>query len=418
MSKQRCLLLLFTTCITLALVALFASQTGYLPQPQSFTKVIDSLKGETKAPSNATTSATPHKPSHNLTDDLDVDADPTTQLLEQDPKGKFTLIAPGIILGYDRTDVTSPDDTHMLRLEGDGNLVLHRRGLGEKSRRLWWTGTGNFQPRFRYVMKFDEDGIVRIAALIKNNGKVDERVVWHSNFLPQCANATMPTDSPPRLMISNTGEIAIRGRCTLFAPPTSVGNMALLISGLYRTNNKTCESHMKHIVKNPAVKSADIFIHFLYEPHMVNDKVTPEVIEKDIRRCYGPNLRDLVFRPVAEVHEPFPGEVISTCGNKLHRLQSQLKTVAVGAERWWNYTIANGVKYDTVMRIRADHEWYGDRKPKFRDVDELAGNEIVLPDNWHNEGLKYWYCPTPFGEVNVGTLLCFLLNPRISLIWL
>jgi hypothetical protein len=208
----------------------------------------------------------------------------------------------------------------------------------------------------------------------------------------------------------SNGEVVIHGRCALFTPsPKSTGKLAILVSGLYRTNALTCNTHIQYLAENPAAESVDIFAYVLYEPGDIHDDVTIDTIEADIRQCYGPFLRTLTLKSVDELSEEFPGELMPRCGSKLNRLHMQLKTLYLGGKEWWDWAVAQGIKHHTVLRIRTDHEFFGDTLPSFKPVDELKGNELVLAPIAGGAPVplvRHWFCSNPFGRMDVGVYFC------------
>lgn len=331
----------------------------------------------------------------------------------------YISFPPGVLLGAEvRREIASPDRSYLFELEDDGNIALYRNiswDGGNNKHLMWSFGTGNIEKNVENIMRLSDDGTVSVIGLIKHEvNHVDERLLWHSNLLPDCKAPKNPPapDSVPSFNITSKGEIIINGRCKLFTPPAqSAGKLALLVSGLYRTNRMTCKSHVDYIAKNPAAESVDIFVYVLYEDWDAHDGESAKKLEDEIRACYGPNLRTLTVKSVPEVSEQYPGAIPSRCGQKLNRLQSQLKTLHLGGMEWWNWSVKKGVKHDTVLRIRTDHEFFGDTLPKFKPLDQLKGNELVMPPIVAGGSgapfprFRHWFCSNPFGGMDVG--MCF-----------
>jgi hypothetical protein len=180
--------------------------------------------------------------------------------------------------------------------------------------------------------------------------------------------------------------------------------MALLISGLYRTNAHVCESHVEYLAKNPDAESVDIFVYALYEEKDIKLEITPADLETAIRKCYGRYLKKVTVKFVDDVAEKFPGEVDVNCG-RLHRLQSQLKTLYLSGLEWWEFSVTQGIQYDSVLRIRTDHEFHGGDKPKFKAVADMKGNELMMTPIAGGvpvPTVKHWFCSNPHGRMDIG----------------
>lgn len=355
---------------------------------------------------------------NNASHNYNPDYDPTTSNHKTgDSKGPGHKLAPGVILNQSKREVTASDASHSLRLEDDGNIALYRTfGRSNNNidtRLLWSLGTGSNEKKPQHVLRLSEDGVLEAVAQFKRDGHIQEQMLWHSNLIPECKTPATPASpaKPPSLRLTSEGEVHIEGRCKVFAPPpsNSAGKLALLVSGLYRTNALVCKTHIQFLAKHPAAESVDIFAYMLYEPHDIHDDVTVESIEAGIRECYAPYLRTLTLKLADNVTEPFTGESPPQCaahknGEHLNRLQSQLKTLYLGGMEWWNWAAKQGVKHDTVLRVRTDHEFFGSSLPKLKSAAELKGNELVIPPIMARDERAFWHwtCGNPFGGVDAG----------------
>jgi hypothetical protein len=188
--------------------------------------------------------------------------------------------------------------------------------------------------------------------------------------------------------------------------------MAVLISGLYRTNEHVCRSHVDYIAKNPSAEIVDIFAYILIEDGDLSEERTFETIENGIRECYGHYLKKLTLKARADVEEDFPDKVDDNC-SRMHRLHSQLKTLYMGGLDWWQWSVTNGIKHDTVLRIRTDHEFHGRDKPVFKPVGQLKGNELVLAPIAGGSPVPYaqhWFCSNPYGGMDIGETFSAPMN--------
>ena len=323
----------------------------------------------------------------------------------------------GDILGGHRREIHSPNGAYFLRLEDNGNLVLHHNlNLINGTQRLWTLSTGNIEKGFERVARLSNESVLSVFSQEKKkhtekNGtvrhRVEEQLIWHSNLLDGCARAKVPRGGrAPALTLSSRGELSINGRCSLYTPPPpSAGKMALLVTGLYRTVQKNCENHVKYIVKNPHMEHVDVYAYMLYEPKNLEGNVTVDMLKHKVKECYGSHLADLVIRPVAEVEETYKGEPIELCGKRISRLQSQLKTLYLAGMTWWRISMTKGLRYDTVMRIRPDQQFFGDSMPFFKAANDLSSTELVMPPILAVEGTPrsfHWFCSDPFGDATMG----------------
>jgi hypothetical protein len=228
----------------------------------------------------------------------------------------------------------------------NANLVLSRAGGVDVNRDLWWTGGGRLgREEWNIVneVKIDLTGNLTVERTSHDGKKVN--VDWHSNLLLQCAapdiddwQMKLSTGKRPALRLWNSGRLSIAGRCTIYEPPSheTQSDLALIVSGLFRTLNKTCHQHVEKIAQHPRFKSVDVFVYALYEKHNLKTHTVKE-IESDIRMCYGSHLQTINLLPVESVSEPFAGKINPHCGKKLNRLQSQLKTLFLSGQAWQNW---------------------------------------------------------------------------------
>uniref|UniRef100_L2FR27 Bulb-type lectin domain-containing protein n=1 Tax=Colletotrichum fructicola (strain Nara gc5) TaxID=1213859 RepID=L2FR27_COLFN len=316
----------------------------------------------------------------------------------------------GVLLSAGSPVFTSPNGRYSLVLQPDGDLVLSHNDLDGSAHALWWTDTGDKHSGGRTVIVEKKGGHVRMVvnAMLKNTWVT----VWHSDLLTMCKNQAAPEGGAlvkkggarGSLELSNDGKLTLAGACDLRIPPDhreKSRSLAVIVAGLYRTNHVTCKTHMEHLVDgHPSFTKIDVFAYMLYEPADVDvHGRTKESIEAELRACYGTHLRSVDVVPVAEAEVEYPGgeaAMLLPCGDRLRRLNNQLRTVSLAAQRWWAWTVANGFTHDTVMRIRPDTSFWA--RPGFKSLEEL-GDALVLP---HPKGEHYFYCARMKGSVGVG----------------
>jgi hypothetical protein len=320
--------------------------------------------------------------------------------------------ADGVILSNKQTNISSPNGIYTLSLTPNANLVLSRAGGVDVNRDLWWTGGGRLgREEWNIVneVKIDMTGnlTVQRTSFPEENTKIN----WHSNLLSQCAEPgidewrmKLATGQRPALRLYNSGELSIAGRCTIYKPLShdTRSDLALIVSGLLRTLNTTCHQHVEKIAQHPRFKSADVFVYALYEKENLANGMTVEKIESDIRMCYGRHLQTINLLPVEAVTESFSGKINPHCGDKLHRLQSQLKTLFLSGQAWQNWTIQTGKMHDMVMRIRTDNNFWGEEHLGIESVADLGQNTLVVP-HLMADRLDQFYCPSPDGHYHIGT---------------
>ncbi|KAH0427351.1 hypothetical protein CcaCcLH18_09734 [Colletotrichum camelliae] len=320
----------------------------------------------------------------------------------------------GVLLSAGSPVFTSPNGRYSLVLQPDGDLVLSHNDLDGSAHALWWTDTGDKHSGGRTVTVEKKDGHVRLVvnAMLKNTWVT----VWHSDLLTMCKNAAADVEGGAlvkksggggargHLELSNDGKLTLAGACDLRIPPDhreKSRSLAVIVAGLYRTNHVTCKTHMEHLVDgHPSFTKIDVFAYMLYEPADTDvHGRTKESIEAELRACYGTHLRSVDVVPVAEAEVEYPGgeaAMLLPCGDRLRRLNNQLRTVSLAAQRWWAWTVANGFTHDTVMRIRPDTSFWA--RPGFKSLEDL-GDALVLP---HPKGEHYFYCARMKGSVGVG----------------
>ncbi|KAF6818310.1 hypothetical protein CSOJ01_01951 [Colletotrichum sojae] len=314
----------------------------------------------------------------------------------------------GILLSAGNPVFVSPNGRYSLALQPDGDLVLSHV-VDSVSRPVWWTSTGDHHTGGRTVGVESHNGHLRlvIKAVLKNTWVT----VWHSDFEPACNNArpkrdgeASQTQNTGQLELSDDGQLTLTGACDLYVPAAErekERSLAVIVAGLYRTNNRACKTHMDHIVEDhPAFSRIDVFAYVLFEPADIYvHKRTRESIEAELRECYGAHLRSVDVVPVAEAEVAYPGgpeAMLAPCGERLTRLNNQLRTVWLAAQKWWAWSVTNGFKHDTVLRIRPDTSFWA--RPEFQSLEKL-GNTLVLP---HPKGEHYFYCARMSGNVGVG----------------
>ncbi|KAK1982563.1 hypothetical protein LZ30DRAFT_590336 [Colletotrichum cereale] len=326
--------------------------------------------------------------------------------------------ADGVLLSAGMPSFTSPSGRYSLVLQDDGDLVLNLMDKDGTAHPVWWTGTGDDHRGGRMLIVEKQKDRFRIVvnAILKNAWTT----VWHSDLVPGCKvkeGEVLGRDDqlqstgllemvPGQLELSDQGRLSIAGLCDLYVSPRArekERSLAVIVAGFYRTNHESCKTHMdKLIAKHPSFSRIDVFAYVLFEPADIDiHHRSEESIEAELRKCYGSHLRSVDVHPLALKEEDYPGGseamAATSCGKKSRRLNNQLKTVALAAERWWSWTIANGYIHDTVLRIRPETSLKV--RPEFKSLEELGQNTLVLP---HPQGERYVYCARMRGPVGVG----------------
>lgn len=365
-------------------------------------------------------------PEDDAIDDLEIVKIKTTHdresSLEEDFQDALAIdgLEPGDLLTTEIPVVANKDRSHFLRLEKDGNLKLYRfveSGVHYNATELIWTlGSGNIDTKTiknDNVMRLSEDGVLSVVQVFKQEKKgkrqSSEKLLWHSDLLPECKSPDPHGGNvgqvEPKFNILADGEIVIEGRCSIYTPPKkTAGKLALLVSGLYRTNAQVCKTHVEYIAENPGAERVDIFVYALYEEKDVEGDTTVEDLEQSIRDCYGHYLRTLTLKAESDVKEDYPDKVDSNCG-RMHRINSQLKTLYLSGLDWWEWSVTRGVRHDSVLRVRTDHEFHGGDKPEFKPVEHMKGNELVMTPIAGGSPTplqQHWFCSNPFGSVDIG----------------
>jgi hypothetical protein len=120
--------------------------------------------------------------------------------------------------------------------------------------------------------------------------------------------------------------------------------------------------------------------------------------------CYGRYLRTIKLEAVEDVEEPFHGKINPHCGDKLNRLQSQLKTLFISGQAWQNWTIQTGKLHDTVMRVRTDNKFWGEEHLNIQSPADLGDNTLIIPLLMEDDiEAEQYYCPSPDGSYHIGT---------------
>jgi hypothetical protein len=339
------------------------------------------------------------------------------------------------ILTPDFPSLKSANGIYKLELEYNGNLALKEKGVLGGWNSVWWSSTGSScsllgcgTREWNHTIALDSSG--RLAVIAVNKGASVR--LWHSFLLKRCVR-NVPEDfdwealehgkglgdddGEQRVELSNTGKLAMRdGRgdevCVIHeegldrlgdsrdglngqqrnvqnAAQQPRGRLAVVVSGLYRSNARTCKTHVEQLSAAWA-GSTDFFVFTYAEKEMQNE------IETAIRECYGSLLKGLQIVTLGEVAEGFPGELVQQCGGKLHRLNAQLKTVMLGGRVFERYMLKTGETYKGVLRLRMD-TWLGEMGVRFEDIWETG--KLMLP---HPAGEHYFYCGSYDGSLNVG----------------
>ncbi|KAK1566384.1 uncharacterized protein LY79DRAFT_96733 [Colletotrichum navitas] len=350
---------------------------------------------------------------------------PANQLApEPEPKPLSAVLSPnekGVLLSAGMPIFTSPRGLYTLVLQDDGDLVLNRMNADGTSHPVWWTGTGDRHNGGHTLIVEKQKDHFRIAvnAFLKNAWTT----VWHSDLVPGCevgkgqisgrnesSHWLQLTGSlamvPGQVELSDQGRLSIAGLCDLYVSPKErekERTLAVIVTGLYRTSHVTCKTHMEHLVANNSFFSRiDVFAYVLFEPEDIDIyNRTEDSIRAELRKCYGLHLRSMDVMPVTREEEDYPGGEkameATMCGNRLQRLNNQLKTISFAAKQWSAWSIANGYIHDTVLRLRPDTTLRA--RPNFKSLEELGSNTLVLP---HPHGEHYFYCARMRGQVGVG----------------
>jgi hypothetical protein len=308
----------------------------------------------------------------------------------------------GVLLSANHSSFASENGQYVLALGPKGDVVLSRHQA--EVRPLWWTMTGDGHGEHKLVFETPQDRL-RLAVKANRHDDVCD-TIWHSDMEPACRQAEPTGKSQDgRLVLSNRGRLSIDKICDLYVPvhdQEEERSLAVIVTGLYRTNHVACKSQMAHLISShPSFKKIDVFAYVLYEEDDIKRNRTTESITEALRECYGDSLRtlDVIARKDEDVNYPGGDEaLLPPCGDKLKRLNNQLHTINSAAERWWAWSIAEGYTHNTVLRLRPDTEFR--KRPEFWSLKDLRDDTLVLP---HPAGEHYFYCAQMDGRVGIGT---------------
>ncbi|CAF1171581.1 unnamed protein product [Didymodactylos carnosus] len=143
------------------------------------------------------------------------------------------------------------------------------------------------------------------------------------------------------------------------------GRLAVVIVGLYRTNLRTCNKHIRKVIQKWRGTEADVFIYTYWQDAELPQNIIPsaESVGYQLKECYGNFLKSYKVNDLTQVAETFPiaggPSTVRQCGGKLNQLQSQLKTLYLAGQLVRDYQLATGVRYDHIIRFRPDTEIWG-----------------------------------------------------------
>ena len=305
----------------------------------------------------------------------------------------------------------------------NSNKLSKRQSL-EKS--LFSTSTGDSWPG-QHIVDLTSKGVLRVrvnAKLLK-----DWKTTWTSSILAQCKKSTVSNISPV-LSIEDSGLLAIYSNpesfeklCILHPEviyrshsgsgpiiTSSKGKsprLAVVIAGLFRSNEKTCRSHVDKIINKWQQTHSglvDVFIFTYIQSAALSGgvPVNEQSITTALQKCYKENLKSFRVKNLGEVEESFQGIAaaeIKQCGPKLNRLQSQLKTVYLAGQLMRNYMLSEGISYDYILRLRPDTDLWGNIPdlPIFGVFDNEA--RVFLPHPFREH---YYWCTHHDGRVRTG----------------
>ena len=346
----------------------------------------------------------------------------------------------GAIMSHhkDSKEIISPNRNHRLILDEDGNLRLQRKDIRGDWENTWTSMTGSERHTSQAGTNFvtaDNDGVLRVQVVTnhqKQNKKLAKVItVWHSDMLAQCKNgetadtayslhtawpSSLPSEREAGMIrLHNNGQLEVHSQvtgasCVIHqgdAPSLDEteqwGRLAVIVTGLYRTLNETCHSHMDKVITPWAGTGADVFI---YTYHTTDDAAERQSQLDLLHACYGSHLKSVVFADVTAVEEPLSSSlVLPTKCNTDHttRLRNQLKTLALAHDVFQRYQIRTGTTYSAVMRLRPDTDLSVDSSPdipRLRKPASLGPNTLLIP---HPRGEHYFYCPSHSGDWKVGS---------------
>ena len=346
----------------------------------------------------------------------------------------------GAIMSHheDSKEIISPNHNHRLFLNEDGNLQLQRKDARGDWETTWNPMTGSEHHTSQAGTNFvivDADGVLRVQVVTNhqkhNKDSAKVKTVWHSDMLAQCNNGetadtayTLPTTWPSSLpseresgmiRLHNNGRFEVHSQTTgascvihqgdspSLDETDQWGRLAVIVTGLYRTLNETCHSHMSKVITPWAGTGADVFI---YTYHTTDDAAERQAQLDLLHACYGSHLKSVIFADVTAVEEPLSSSIVlpTNCNtDHVNRLRNQLKTLALAHDVFQRHQIRTGTTYSAVMRLRPDTDLSVDSSPdipRLRKPSSLGPNTLLIP---HPRGEHYFYCPSYSGDWKVGS---------------
>ena len=290
--------------------------------------------------------------------------------------------------------IQSPNKQFVLNLEDDGGIRLVDTMINKTG---FYSNTGDGWP-LAHQVGLTSDGVLYTHSLRHDNAW---QTTWHSNLLQQCFSAT--SGQVPYLQLFDNGELKIMANgtkdpfCTLTRRPTdSMGRLAIVIAGTFRTNDKACKSHVEKVIRTWPGDGVDVFwLTYLQDAY---PDATNESLINNIRDCYGDVVKDIIVMDIDLVEEPYPFTVFKGCDQGLvNHLYAELKTLWLAGRQLQKYMLASGTRYEYAMRLRPDTFFWGG--VEWRQLGMNHAYKLILPQVGREH---YFYCPTPQGEVTVG----------------
>lgn len=224
----------------------------------------------------------------------------------------------GLLLSSSQRTLTAIGGAYQLQLQEDGDLVVSRKDETGTRHKQWSAGTGATwcgMQKGIHTLMFEDDG--RLIVLAKTEGK-PSLVVWHSNLLHECNDAMSKITSSGStdalntsvLSLDNHGTLEIvrngASMCTIYKQEedTPNGRLAVVVSGLYRSNAIACSSHID-LIKSWNGTGVDVFFYTFLDTTIKADDQ-----EKAIRECYGEYLKELAIMP--EEYETMNPEIYTS----------------------------------------------------------------------------------------------------------
>ncbi|GAB7337879.1 hypothetical protein MBLNU457_4271t1 [Dothideomycetes sp. NU457] len=362
-----------------------------------------------------------------------------TQVVQHAIRGGKLWEAPSAIMSHrEHQEILSPNRNHRLMLDQDGNLRLERKDIRGAWETTWTPSTGSEKHTAQAGTNFvtaDPDGVLRVQTVTNHEKqhKADANVttVWHSDMLAQCKNgnasetaysvntlwpASVLSESQGGMIrLHNNGRFEVHSQLTaascVIHPGDSTsldeaeqwGRLAVIVTGLYRTLNETCHSHMSKVIEPWAGTGVDVFI---YTYHTTSDPTERQTQLDQLHTCYGSCLANVVFAEQTAVEEPLPStfQRPQACPiEHTNRLRNQLKTLALAHDVFQRHQIRTGTTYNAVLRLRPDTDLSVDDSPdvpRLRNPGLLGPNTLLIP---HPRGEHYFYCPSYSGDWKIGT---------------